>query len=98
MEMDLEDLMNYAQEYEHKYYSTIEEGLPKGKINFTQKLVTYNPLYNEEGQTLCHEMMHHHYIQVKGVDVPEEIVESEGLRLYHQWPQEINKYVRTLLK
>lgn len=98
MELNLEDVINYAEEYEHRYFSTIEEGLPKGKINFRTKEILYNPLYNEEGETLCHEIMHHHYDNVLGVHPSEQIVEQEGLRLYKAYKKDIDVYVNKILK
>lgn len=98
MELDLEDVINYAEEYEHKYFDKIEEGLPKGTINFRTKQIKYNPIYNDEGETLCHEVMHHHYRNVYGFDLPEFFVEQEGKRLYDMHKEDIDMYVRTKLQ
>lgn len=95
--IDLEDLLNYADEYEHKYFSTIDDELPKGKINFKDKTIFYNPLYNDEPETFCHELMHHHYIQVYGYDAPEALVEQEALLLADRYKEPINKYLKTNL-
>lgn len=97
MELDLEDLITYADEYEHKYFRMIDEDLPKGLIDFKNNIVWYNPLYNDEGETFCHEMMHHHYIKVYNFDAPKPLVESNGLLLYKMYKPQIDEFVKYLI-
>ena len=92
--LTIDDLVNISEEYDIRYSLALT---CKGKIKYDTKEILINPNYKEDAQTLCHEVTHHYFDKIIGVNMMEEIVEQEGLKLYEEDPKFIEEYTRIKL-
>lgn len=97
--MELEDLINYSEQYKHELVDNLTDrnnNPVKGQISFRDNVIRYNTDYSkpeELGETLCHEMYHHHFIKELGYDMHEQIVEEMGLHLLYDNRKAIENYI-----
>lgn len=97
--MELEDLINYSEQYEHKLVDNLtdrNDNPIKGCINFRERTIKYNSDYStpaDLAETLCHEIQHHYFIKELGYDMHETIVEELGLHLLYDNRKSIERYV-----
>lgn len=89
----LEDLLKYHDEYDVMYMIFDDA---KGKINFRDKIIYINPVFNEDGLTYVHELIHHHY-KYFGVHPSEQQIENEAKYLYDQHPLLYEKLAKSKL-
>lgn len=94
-DITLDEFLQYGELYEHKY-NVMPDCI--GKINFRSMTVYYNPLFNEDGITFCHEMVHHYYNQGFATEhIPEHIVEQQAQDIYKIYNDIIDDYVYSLI-
>ena len=93
-DIELEMILEIALLYKHKYV-TIDAA--KGRINYLHETIHYNPMFNEEGQTLVHESLHHYFDNIIGKDVTEKYVEECTLELYSRNPKVCDNLAKRLL-
>jgi hypothetical protein len=66
------DIYVYMKEYSFMY--VIFDA--KAKINYSNRRIYFNPMFNEEYESFCHEIFHHHFDNVLGIIMSEEDVEK----------------------
>ena len=74
--MDRDTIEEIITEYSVAY-RVLDNG-NKGLINYDTKNIYINPMYNEDADTLMHELYHHYYDNVLGVEAGEDIVEQQA--------------------
>jgi hypothetical protein len=73
--ISIDDLLNYANQYKVKYASVIDD--TKGRINYKFNTIEINPAYNDEIETLIHELLHHHYDNETCIEMGEHQIEYQ---------------------
>lgn len=93
-ELTIGEFLGYSEYYDIKY-KIIES---KGLINYKFKTIYINPLFNEDGLTLTHELLHHYYDNELLIESTESIVESMTMNIYKPNYEFIDYYVKRILK
>lgn len=99
--MNLEDMIEYAEEYDHKIVDKLENNVGdeiKGKIVFSSNEILYNRNYEDEYvDTFCHELYHHYFVKELNYDMPESLVEDLGLKMSYYNRKYIQDYLNEKL-
>ena len=93
-ELTLNEFLSYS-DYYNISYKIIES---KGLINYKFKTIYINPIWNEDGQTIVHELLHHYYDLELLIQTTENIVESMTFNIYKPNYKFIDYYIKLLLQ
>jgi hypothetical protein len=91
---DLKDIFQYGNLYNH-CYKIMDDC--KGRIDLKKNTVYYNPVFNEDGITFVHEMLHHHYIYNGYKEPCEEVIELMAENFYKVYPKLFDNYINARL-
>lgn len=67
-----------------------------GRIKPQEYIIYINPLFNQDGITATHELMHY-YFDFQGIELPEESIETLAQEVYNDYQEDIDYYVRVRL-
>jgi hypothetical protein len=98
--VNIEELLEIADEYEHKYFDNIDDINPDivGCIDLKNKVIIYNKNNNDKGITLCHELMHHYYYNIYNFEPSERVIENNAKKVYNKYKNNIDNYLKIKLK
>lgn len=87
----IDEVIQWGMEYDHSYVVMDDV---RARINFSEKTIKYNPIFNEDGISFCHEMVHHYFHEMVGEPEPSErFIEMMAKRLYQKNPLAFDNYV-----
>jgi len=68
-----------------------------GRIRPKEYIIYINPLYNQDGITATHELMHY-FFDYQGIMIPERCIESIAQDIYSEHKETIDDYIHTRLQ
>ena len=89
----MDEFIDYVNQYK-VYFNT--EIPARANVNYGNNVMRINPYYHEDGISLCHELYHHYYERVLGIEPTEEQVEDAARWFYSEHRSGVDSVVRQL--